>query len=174
MPQRSAPSRVILLGSDYAGDLDLTDVEFKRRPYDNNKGKIHFRINLEVNLVAYRQAKQANRMLNVAWAKRFSDANVTVNCYHPGGIKSKLASDLGTCFHVRNNAQVVGLQLSGTPEDGARTGLELATAQELEGVTGKYFIGGKSTKDLLASNEDANERLYKLCEELTERVAMGR
>jgi retinol dehydrogenase 12 len=46
----SAPARVINVASYWAGGLDLTDLEFKRRSYDNDK--------------AYRQSKQANRMLS--------------------------------------------------------------------------------------------------------------
>ena len=44
-----APSRVVNVSSYWAGGLDLTDMEFKRRQYDND--------------AAYRQSKQADRML---------------------------------------------------------------------------------------------------------------
>ena len=43
---RSAPARVINVASYWAGDLDLSDLEFKRRRYNNN--------------TAYRQSKQYN------------------------------------------------------------------------------------------------------------------
>jgi len=45
----AAPARIINVASTWAGDLDLTDLEFKRRRYNNG--------------TAYRQSKQANRML---------------------------------------------------------------------------------------------------------------
>ena len=53
---RSAPARVVNVASYWAGGLDLEDLEFKRRRYDND--------------AAYRQSKQADRMLTVAFAER--------------------------------------------------------------------------------------------------------
>ncbi|MDD5323578.1 MAG: SDR family NAD(P)-dependent oxidoreductase [Methylococcales bacterium] len=52
----SAPARVINVASYWAGGLDISDLEFKRRSYDNGK--------------AYRQSKQANRMLSAAFAEK--------------------------------------------------------------------------------------------------------
>jgi retinol dehydrogenase 12 len=48
---------VINVASYWAGDLDPTDLEFKKRRYNNG--------------TAYRQSKQADRMLTVAIAMRF-------------------------------------------------------------------------------------------------------
>ena len=52
----SAPARVVNVASYWAGGLDLNDLEFKRRNYDNDK--------------AYRQSKQADRMLSAAFAEK--------------------------------------------------------------------------------------------------------
>lgn len=92
---------MVLVGSDYAGDLRLDDVNFDKRKYDNNAGNPPAFITLSspssrLTVKAYMQSKQANRMLNVAWAKEFAPFNIAVNCYHPGGIKSQLSKDLGT------------------------------------------------------------------------------
>ena len=77
----SAPARVINVASYWAGDLDLTDLEFKRRRYTNG--------------AAYRQSKQADRMLTVAFAARLKPYGVTVNACHPGDVNSRLSNDLG-------------------------------------------------------------------------------
>jgi len=61
--------------------LDLQDLEFQRRPYDND--------------AAYRQSKQADRMLTVAFADRLKDAGVTVNACHPGDVASTLSHSPG-------------------------------------------------------------------------------
>jgi len=61
-------SRVVNVASHYAGGLDLNDLEFVKRSYDNND--------------AYRQSKQANRMLNIALAKQFP--KVSFFSCHPG------------------------------------------------------------------------------------------
>ena len=72
--QRSAPARVVNVASYWAGDLDLGDLEFRRRPYNNND--------------AYRQSKQADRMLTAAFAERLKPFGVTVNACHPGDVRS--------------------------------------------------------------------------------------
>jgi len=108
----SAPSRIVNVASYWAGDLDLSDLQFERRPYDNDQ--------------AYRQSKQANRMLTVAYAKRFADDGITVNVCHPGDVRSQLSRDLGFGGHE-------------SPEQGARTPVWLATEPVGAEVTGKYF-----------------------------------
>ena len=79
--RRSAPARVVNVASYWAGDLDLSDLQFQRRSYDNDE--------------AYRQSKQANRMLTVAFAQRWRDAGITVNSCHPGDANSTLSNALG-------------------------------------------------------------------------------
>ncbi len=64
-----SPARVVNVASYWAGDLDIDDLEFKSRPYNND--------------TAYRQSKQANRMLTVAFARRLREHGVTVNACHP-------------------------------------------------------------------------------------------
>ena len=111
---RSAPARVINVASYWAGDLDLSDLEFKRRPYDNQR--------------AYRQSKQANRMLTLAFADQLHAFGVTVNACHPGDVNSKLSNNLGFGGHE-------------SAADGARTPAWLATdrfTQDLRAVTELY------------------------------------
>ncbi len=52
----SAPARIINVASYWAGGLDMNDFEFTRREYDNDN--------------AYRQSKQAGRMLSTAFAEK--------------------------------------------------------------------------------------------------------
>lgn len=51
----AAPARVVNVASYWAGDLDISDLECKRRRYDND--------------MIYRQSKQANRMLTIVLLK---------------------------------------------------------------------------------------------------------
>ncbi len=51
------------MASYWVEDLDLDDPEFKRRRYSNG--------------IAYRQSKQADRMLTVAFAQQLRGRNVT-------------------------------------------------------------------------------------------------
>lgn len=59
------PSRIVNVASRYAGDLSLRDVHFQRRSYDVN--------------AAYRQSKQANRMLSAIAASIYAPENIVVN-----------------------------------------------------------------------------------------------
>ena len=73
---RSAPARVVNVASELAHDLDLSDVEFERRPYEG--------------VTAYAQSKQANRMWTWALARRLEGTGVTANAMHPGGVNTPL------------------------------------------------------------------------------------
>ncbi|MBN1310114.1 MAG: SDR family NAD(P)-dependent oxidoreductase [Anaerolineae bacterium] len=132
----SAPSRVVNVASYWAGDLDLDDLEFKRRRYTNGQ--------------AYRQSKQADRMLTVAMSKRLSPHGVTVNACHPGDVNSSLSNNLGFGGHE-------------SPDQGAATPVWLATDPVGQEKTGKYFEHRSESRDRFAEDEAANEELYQAC-----------
>ncbi len=53
------------------------------------------------------------------------------------------------------------------PEQGAGTSVYLASAPEVEGVTGKYFSDAKETKSSAASYDvEAQQRLWALSEQM--------
>jgi hypothetical protein len=55
-----------------------------------------------------------------------------------------------------------------TPEDGARTAIQLATSPDLAGVTGQYFVDGKPARSPQTSyNRDLQEALWTSSEHLT-------
>jgi NAD(P)-dependent dehydrogenase (short-subunit alcohol dehydrogenase family) len=134
--KQSAPARVINVASYWAGDLDLADLEFKRRRYNNG--------------TAYRQSKQANRMLTVAFAARLKQYGVTVNACHPGDVNSRLSNDLGFGGHT-------------TPDEGAETPVWLATAPVGQRETGKYFEQRRETRCHFGEDTAAVEALYEAC-----------
>lgn len=130
-------SRVVNVASYWAGELNLEDLEFKLRHYDND--------------TAYRQSKQANRMLTVAWATRLAKDGITVNCCHPGDVNSRLSSDLGFTG-------------SETPEEGAQAPLWLATSDQVRGTTAGYFEHGGRTPCQFSQDRDKVELLAELCD----------
>jgi len=132
----SAPSRVINVASYWAGDLDLNDLEFKRRRYDNN--------------LAYRQSKQANRMLTVAFADRLGPYGVSVNACHPGDVNSKLSNNLGFGGHE-------------TPAQGADTPAWLALDPAGQQTSGRYFARRRPESDRFVKDKAAVEKLYYVC-----------
>ena len=131
-----APSRVVNVASYCAGDLDLDDLEFRRRPYNNN--------------LAYRQSKQADRMLTVAFAKRLQAYGVTVNACHPGDVNSNLSNDLGFGGHE-------------SPLEGARTPAWLATDSVGQRETGKYFEHMQMRNCRFGADPEAVNALYEAC-----------
>jgi len=133
---QSAPARVVNVASYYAGGLDLDDLEFERRRYDNN--------------AAYRQSKQANRMLAVAFAERLAPHDVAVNVCHPGDVNSTLSNNLG-------------FGGSQTPEEGADTPVWLATTPAGQKNSGTYFANRQAKPDPFARDHEAIETLYQIC-----------
>jgi NAD(P)-dependent dehydrogenase (short-subunit alcohol dehydrogenase family) len=132
----TSSSRVVNVASYWAGELDLNDLEFKRRSYHNG--------------IAYRQSKQANRMLTAAFAERFKPHGVQVNACHPGDVNSKLSTDLGFGGHE-------------TPAQGADTPAWLALSAVGGTETGKYFEGRRAVRDRFAEDQKAIESLYQAC-----------
>ena len=132
----SSPSRVINVASYWAGGLDLTDLEFKHRPYHNHD--------------AYRQSKQANRMLTPIFADKLKGNGITVNSCHPGDVNSTLSNNLG-------------FGGSQSPAQGARTPVWLATSKSLDGITGKYFENQKEAHCQFGSQREEALQLYELC-----------
>lgn len=134
--QAGAPARVVNVASYWAGDLDLDDLEFRRRHYDNNR--------------AYRQSKQADRMLTVAFAERLKQKGVTVNACHPGDVNSRLSGDLGFGGYE-------------SPQQGARTPVLLATTAIGQQQTGGYFEHMRRQHCRFSEDCDAIEALYTAC-----------
>jgi len=129
-------ARIVNVASYWAGGLDLTDPEFRRRRYDND--------------AAYRQSKQANRMLTVAFAERLKLSGITVNSCHPGDVNSKLSNSFGFGGHE-------------TPDQGASTPVWVATDQKLKGITGRYFDHLQESTCSFSRDSTAVERLYESC-----------
>jgi NAD(P)-dependent dehydrogenase (short-subunit alcohol dehydrogenase family) len=129
-------ARIVNVASYWAGGLRVDDLEFKNRHYDNDS--------------AYRQSKQANRMLTVSFARRYESDGIAVNACHPGDVPSKLARDLGFGGHE-------------TPEQGAATPVWLATEPSLEGATGGYYANQSKVRCGFADNRADIDALTAIC-----------
>jgi NAD(P)-dependent dehydrogenase (short-subunit alcohol dehydrogenase family) len=148
--RRSAPSRVVTVASELAGDLDLEDVEFRRRRYSG--------------LSAYSQSKQANRMWTWALARRLEGAGVTANAVHPGAVDTPLLGKGGGPWSMV--APAFAKVFSRTPEQGADTPLWLAASPELQATSGRFFKDRREAPCRFRG-EEGEERLYAVCERMT-------
>lgn len=133
-------ARIVNVASYWAGDLNMDDLMFETRVYDND--------------TVYRQSKQANRMLSIAFAERFSHDGITVNTCHPGDVSSKLSNNLGYGGHE-------------LPEKGAETPIWLANSDEIKSVTAKYFEDKAGKICQFSENKEAIENLYRFCSQLS-------
>ncbi len=129
-------SRVVNVASYWAGDLDIYDLQFNKRIYNNN--------------TAYRQSKQAERMLSFIWSQKLKDKNIWVNACHPGDANSKLSNDLGFGGHE-------------TPFQAAETPVYLAISKEVQNITGKYFENKRNVPDMFIKDWETINQLYEIC-----------
>ena len=146
----SAPARIINVASAYASDLDLDDLQFDRRPFESFK--------------AYAQSKACDRLLTWAFARRLKGTGVTANAMTPGLIMTGL---------YRNAPRELVERLRGysggrTAAQGAETAVWLASASEMERVTGKFFENREEVECEFRNRKD-EEKLWKVCTELTTR-----
>jgi NAD(P)-dependent dehydrogenase (short-subunit alcohol dehydrogenase family) len=114
----------------------------------------------------YSNSNLYRNLLTFQLAKELQGANVTVNCLHPGVIKTNLGSNgsnmLWNCitpiFHL----------FTKPPTEGAKTTLHLALSDEGGQITGKYWSDSKVAKQSELSNDtELAEQLVVKCHELT-------
>lgn len=97
----------------------------------------------------YAQAKLANLLFTRELARRLKDTKVTVNAFHPGGVATGIWAELPGPL-----AAIISLFLISSAK-GADTAVWLATAPELAGVTGEYFVRRKKAKTSPSSQDPA-------------------
>lgn len=134
------------------------------------KGKIDFdKINSEKNYFGWRvycQSKLANVLFTYELARKIAQKKVTVNCLHPGVVKTRLVNK-----HVSLLYQLVwNLQkpLMLSVDKGAETSIYLASSPEVAKTTAKYFNECKPIKSSnISYNKELAAKLWDLSEELT-------
>jgi len=129
-------ARVVNVASYWAGGLDLDDLEFRKRRYDND--------------AAYRQSKQADRMLSVAFARRLQSRGIRVNACHPGDVNSVLSNSLGFGGHQ-------------SADTGAETPVWLALSETGGHDTGKYFERRREVDCRFSTDPETVDALYQAC-----------
>jgi len=140
-------ARIVNITADYAGFLDLEDVNFVQRGYDMN--------------FAYMQSKQADTVLTFAQAERFDEFDVEVNAMTPGQLNTRLLETLGPRARKETGARAL--------EYGADTAVWLADSSECEGVSGSVFRDRDEWECLEALKRDKalGDRLWDICVQLS-------
>ena len=132
----SAPARIVTVSSNSqaAGKLDFTDLQGERR-YSGQQ--------------AYSQSKLANVMFTYELARRLGGTGVTATVLHPGVVRTAFAAEDPS--PLAKVMITVSRPFLRTPAQGAATSIYLASASEVEGVTGQYFAHRRPTTSSKAS-----------------------
>jgi NAD(P)-dependent dehydrogenase (short-subunit alcohol dehydrogenase family) len=115
---------------------------------------------------AYAQSKLCNILFTYSLARRLKDTGTTVNCLHPGSIKTEIGS--------RNSKGIFHWIWKCNPflrpvDQGAQTSIYLASDPAVSGVTGLYFYKCKSVKSsALSYDHTTAEKLWRVSEEMTD------
>jgi NAD(P)-dependent dehydrogenase (short-subunit alcohol dehydrogenase family) len=114
----------------------------------------------------YGRSKLANLLFTYELARRLQGSGMTTNALHPGLVATNFATNNG--WLTRWVMRLIVHRFAASPEEGARTPVYLATAKEVDGVSGCYFVqeqpvhSAPDSYDLLAA-----ERLWQVSEQLT-------
>ena len=147
-PIKAARGRVVYVASTMAGDLDLDDLTFARRRWSGIR--------------AYRQSKQANRMLAWAWERKLAGTGVTINVAHPGGVATNIHHRQRGVWGLLNR---IAFATQRTPTRGADTPLWLAASPEVADTSGRFYKDRRTLHCRWKADRDPIDRLWATVEE---------
>jgi NAD(P)-dependent dehydrogenase (short-subunit alcohol dehydrogenase family) len=152
----SAPARIVNVASRahlWANDPGFDDFQFARN-YSTR--------------AAYARTKLYNILFTRELARRLAGSGVTANALHPGMIRTKIGHD-GDLTGLASIVWPLLQRWRGEPvEAGARVTMHVATAPELDGVSGQYFSTDlrEIAPSALAQDDRAAALLWAMSEEL--------
>jgi len=157
--QQSAPARVVTVssGAHTMGRIDFDDLGGERS-YSGMR--------------AYSQSKLANILFTYELARRLGAGGVTANALHPGMVRTGFgAEDSGSLQRLFTPLMRPFMK---TPAQGAATSIYLASAPEVDGVSGGYFAGCRPKGSSKRSYDEATAaRLWQASEDLVGLTAGG-
>jgi NAD(P)-dependent dehydrogenase (short-subunit alcohol dehydrogenase family) len=117
-------------------------------------------------MAVYGRTKLANIYFTTELTRRLAGTGVTVNALHPGTIRSGFGGDGDAGGFFGWGIKVARPFMAG-PVKGAETSVYLASAPEVEGVTGQFFTKCKPTTPSKAARDDAAAtRLWAVSEQM--------
>ena len=150
--KQSAPARVVTVSSNAqaTGRIDFDDLQGERS-YSGAR--------------AYNQSKLANILFTYELARRLQGTSVTANALHPGVVSTSFgAEDPGG---VQRLFVPFMRPFMKVPAQGAATSIHVASAPELEHVTGRYFADSTPKRSSNRSyDEAAAARLWQVSADL--------
>ena len=149
---QSAPARVVTVasGAHTMGRIDFDDLQGERS-YSGSR--------------AYDQSKLANVLFTYELARRLEASSVTANALHPGVVRTSFGA--GDPGGVQKLLVPFMRPFMKSPAQGAATSIHLASAPDLDRVTGQYFANSKPKRSSKASYDAAvAARLWQVSADL--------
>ena len=146
--KETAPARVVTVSSNAQamGRIDFDDLQGEES-YSGSR--------------AYDQSKLANVLFSYELARRLRGTSVTANALHPGVVSTSFgAEDPG---HVQRMFVPFMRPFMKAPAQGAVTSVHVASAPDLQELTGRYFANSKLKQSSKRSYDQADAaRLWQV------------
>jgi NAD(P)-dependent dehydrogenase (short-subunit alcohol dehydrogenase family) len=153
--KKSKQGRIINISSDSykQAKFDLDDLQ----------SKIKYK-----GMGAYPSSKLALILFTQELAKRLKDSNITVNAVHPGHVSTGIWNMWENPKWYQSLTIKILNMFFISPDEGAQTSIHLATSDEVQNITGKYFSKKKPVNVKSKYNTmDIQRKLWALSKELT-------
>jgi NAD(P)-dependent dehydrogenase (short-subunit alcohol dehydrogenase family) len=150
--KQSAPARVVTVSSNAQamGRIDFDDLQGERS-YSGAR--------------AYNQSKLANVLFTYELARRLRSTAVTANALHPGVVRTSFGAE--DPRGIQRLLVPLLRPFMRAPAQGAATSIHLASAPDLEQVTGRFFANSKPKRSSNRSyDQAAAARLWQVSADL--------
>lgn len=130
MKQSGPDCRILMTSSaaHAAANIDVANMN-----YDGNEN--------DFGLWDYYGRSKAYQIIQTyCMARRLKDSNISVNCFHPGFVKTELFNYTQNCCLKCCCSCLLGGGCARTPIKGATCGIDLAVNPKHSGVTGNYWV----------------------------------
>ena len=157
--KHSGPARVVTVSSHAhaEGRIDFDDIQGERS-YSGAR--------------AYNQSKLANVLFTYELARKLQATSVTANALHPGVVNTSFGAEDPS--GVQRWFVPFMRPFMKTPAQGAAMSIHLASAPDLERVTGCYFVNSQPKRSSKPSYDEATAaRLWQVSSDLVGLTAAG-
>lgn len=152
---QNAPARVVTVSSHahyYCKHINFDNLYFDP-DYDGLK--------------AYAQSKLGNVLFTMQMAELLKGTGVTVNCLHPGFVKTDIGNKHGGWFY-RMFWSISAAIMAISVQKGAETSIYLASSPAVEGKTGMYFAkSAHKWQSRYSQTEGLKEKMWDVSAKLT-------
>ncbi|XP_045190445.2 retinol dehydrogenase 12-like isoform X2 [Mercenaria mercenaria] len=154
--KKSQPSRIVNVSS-------MAHRWSKGIDFDNLKAEKSYSIT-----DTYFSSKLANILFTRELARKLEGTGVSTSCLHPGPVNTRLLYD---AFNpVLKPLHFIAACFLKTAEEGAQTSIYCSVSEDLEGVSGKYYVDCQEAEDQssdLSKDMGLAKKLWEISEKYT-------